>query len=639
MFKSSVLVPDALVAMESNLKAILAMFNVRVKSLRCVIDGNSGTASIRHYKQSDGLIAMVYFPALKSTQRLAKQELDRWTGYFIHEICHGIWTDEAQWMIACREGLHALVNGMEDVRIERKMIRSARVDNAKERLVELLDFIANREPPKGAKAYDPNDAQSLPWTLAIIGRVKLNGYSIQAGHDAYAKLSRSMRRLVDGALVKLDKAQSTADVLAIARDIQASLAKGAPQTRQAQPKGEGKGESNSKSQKGEQGEGEGEGEGEGKGQGEPETAAGRKKGSGEGNDASEGEKGAGEALKGEGEGEGASASDDGAGRNDSESAQGEGADAAGAPKPFDARDMKEVDLNPVSEAVAKASKALLKSGEAMGESVMSEILRDAIKQAGEPLPDSEQSHHGRGGYAGLAQEAQTASNLRQQCVRVLKRSDKDSWRRRLSAGRLDRRAYGRLAVGDHSNSFAKHMFSPGWETEITIILDGSESMSRGYKLQRAASLALVVAQAAEQVGVKCEIVRFFRDKVVSIKAPRERLGSPAAQARLGHAAQSTGGSTPLTRSIALCAKRLAIRAPTKRKMIFAVTDGICDCGREAVRKVTEHCDAAGVEIVGLSIDSPVQGAFRFESAIKSDEDVAKAGLGVLVKALEARAGR
>ena len=160
-FKSSVLVPDALIAMETNLKAILAMFNVRVKRLQCAIDCNSGTASITHYDFGDGLMATVNFPALKSTQRLSKQELDRWTGYFIHEICHAISTDEAQWALACKEGLSALVNGMEDVRIERKMIASAKVDNAKERLVELLEWVANREPPKGAKAYEPNDPQAF----------------------------------------------------------------------------------------------------------------------------------------------------------------------------------------------------------------------------------------------------------------------------------------------------------------------------------------------------------------------------------------------------------------------------------------------------------------------------------------------
>ena len=65
---------------------------------------------------------------------------------------------------------------------------------------------------------------------------------------------------------------------------------------------------------------------------------------------------------------------------------------------------------------------------------------------------------------------------------------------------------------------------------------------------------------------------------------------------------------------------------------------MCDCGRTALRKVTEHCDNAGVEVIGLSIDSMVHDAFRFEARVDSEDDVAKAGLGVLVKALENRPG-
>jgi len=241
-------------------------------------------------------------------------------------------------------------------------------------------------------------------------------------------------------------------------------------------------------------------------------------------------------------------------------------------------------------------------------------------------------------YSSIVQDAQTASRLRQQCARVLRRSDKDSWQRRLSAGRVDRRAYGRLASGDHSNPFARHTFSPGYETEIIVILDGSDSMGIGVKLPRAASLALVVAQAAEQVGVQCEIVRFYGGRVVSIKASRERLSSPNVRSRFAGAAASTSGSTPLTQTIALCAKRLSARAPSKRKMIFAVTDGICDLGADRVRRIADHCDLMGVEVIGLSIDSRIQGVFRFESQVDSNDDVAKAGLGVLVKALENRPG-
>ncbi len=148
----------------------------------------------------------------------------------------------------------------------------------------------------------------------------------------------------------------------------------------------------------------------------------------------------------------------------------------------------------------------------------------------------------------------------------------------------------------------------------------------------------MIAQAAEQVGVKSEIVRFHGGQVWTLKAPRERLASIEVQGRLSIASASTQGSTPLTQTIAVCAKRLGVRAPTKRKMIFAITDGNCDCGKIAVRKIAEHCDRAGVEVIGLSIDSMTHGAFKFEAQVASEDDVSKAGLGVLVKALENRPG-
>src|SRR4029077_9785505 len=169
--RSSVLMPDAVHAMEKNLKGILALAGVPLARLNARVDTHSGTASINHYKDSDGkLYATVLFPALPSTYRLTRDEFDRWTGYFLHEICHALYTDAVVWSQACRESLHELVNGMEDVRIERVMIDSARVDNAAARLTELLQWVAGREPPQGVKAYNPNDLANLPWTLAPIGR-------------------------------------------------------------------------------------------------------------------------------------------------------------------------------------------------------------------------------------------------------------------------------------------------------------------------------------------------------------------------------------------------------------------------------------------------------------------------------------
>ena len=504
-------------------------------------------------------------------------------------------------------------------------------------MTDLLRWVATREPPKGAKAYDSNAMQSLPWTLALIGRVKLNGYPLAEGDKAYAKLNRFMRKLVDSALAKLATAKNTQDVLDIARSIAAQTqAPQAPRGQEGKSEGqEGKSEGQEGKSEGQEGqEGKSEGQEEGKGEGQEGDGKGEGKGEGQGQ---EGE-GKGEGQEGEGqEGEGQEGKGEGQEGEGKGQEEGQPSNGAGTPKPFDARQMDAVDMNPVSTETKKASAKIVRSGDAGHEAALSSILRDAIKNASTPLVNASEGQSWTP-FATIAAEAQGASRLRQQCARVLRRSDKDSWQRRLSAGRIDRRAYGRMASGDYSNPFARHTFSPGYETEITIILDGSDSMSLGLKLQRAASFGLVVAQAAEQVGVKCEVVRFISHRAVCVKAPRERLSSPKVRARFANAACSSQGSTPLTQTIALCAKRLSDRAPTKRKMIFAVTDGVCDMGMKGVRKIAEHCDLMGVEVIGLSIDSPMHGAFKFESQVNSNDDVAKAGLGVLVKALENRPG-
>jgi hypothetical protein len=224
-------------------------------------------------------------------------------------------------------------------------------------------------------------------------------------------------------------------------------------------------------------------------------------------------------------------------------------------------------------------------------------------------------------------------------ARVIRANEQDSWSRRRSAGRIDRFAMGRLASGDYANPFAKHSRVDGYETEIVVLLDGSDSMGCGARLPKAATLALVIAQAAEQVGVQCEVTRFVSNQLQVIKAPRERLATGAVMGRFAVAASLTNGGTPLSHCLVVAAYRLFRRAPAKRRMVFTVTDGQCNFGSCAVRAAAEFCaESLDVEVIGLSIDSPTHGAFALEARVNSNDDVSEAGLGLLVRALEARAG-
>lgn len=90
----------------------------------------------------------------------------------------------------------------------------------------------------------------------------------------------------------------------------------------------------------------------------------------------------------------------------------------------------------------------------------------------------------------------------------------------------------------------------------------------------------------------------------------------------------------MAESILAMSTRLAGRAPTKRKMIFAITDGEDDNGPQTVRKACEHATRLGVEVIGLTIDAPAHPGFTMQANVSSRGKIEEAGLGVLVRALE-----
>ena len=218
----------------------------------------------------------------------------------------------------------------------------------------------------------------------------------------------------------------------------------------------------------------------------------------------------------------------------------------------------------------------------------------------------------------------------------LKAEENEFWDRGRASGRLDRFALARVGAGHVENVYAKRHIGGGYETEIDVLVDASGSMGGGdYSAMKAATiLAYVIAQAAQQVGVKCQVSRFTSahsfPKVA--KSPNESASSKSVQKRFGEMMKGTGGSTPLTRSIIQVATKLAARAPMKRKMLFVVCDGDCDNGQKAVRKACDHAERLNVETVALCIDLPPQDGFRL--AVRcSSANIAEAGLGLLVKAL------
>src|SRR5262245_31104237 len=63
----------------------------------------------------------LFMPAMPLDARLTRREADVLIGYVTHELGHALFTDFAVWGDARKEGLHNVVNGLEDIRIESEL--------------------------------------------------------------------------------------------------------------------------------------------------------------------------------------------------------------------------------------------------------------------------------------------------------------------------------------------------------------------------------------------------------------------------------------------------------------------------------------------------------------------------------------
>jgi hypothetical protein len=137
------------------------------------VSPSSQTASVIWNKTHKGVEVTLNMPAIAPTVMLPRGEADRMVALLVHELCHVRFTDRAAWYDACNDRdarLKSLVNGLEDARIERLVIRSNRIPAARELLAGLTGhYLADAI----ARKWWINDASQLAYGLAVLGRAKL----------------------------------------------------------------------------------------------------------------------------------------------------------------------------------------------------------------------------------------------------------------------------------------------------------------------------------------------------------------------------------------------------------------------------------------------------------------------------------
>jgi len=170
---------------------------------------------------------------------------------------------------------------------------------------------------------------------------------------------------------------------------------------------------------------------------------------------------------------------------------------------------------------------------------------------------------------------------------------------------------------------------------LAIVIDGSSSM-RGRAIDVAMELALVVAQAASQVGIDCHAYLFSGNAGPLFQITKGR--DKPVPALFGGAIHEVSGTTPLCPSLLRVAFEQVARAAGKRKLLFAITDGQCDSGIQSMIGTVGYIEKSmGVEVVNLMIGTPVTKAFTNEISVRLDQSVCDVGLEQLTRQLERKA--
>ena len=213
---------------------------------------NGKTAGVIHTHWETKVI----LPSIDETKEVSQSLLNNLIGYALHELGHVWFTKSETWDAARKQyGTYvgALINGLEDPRIERCVSRSGYAPNASVLFENLVNSILTKDGlPK------PDDFQNYPFLLAIEGR-RLNGYSIclpsvidQSPHAVH----------LQWALDKAHTATDTAAIVKIAIELYKRLQQNKPQDK-PQDKPEGKPEQGN--DKGDQGDDQGNDKGDDQG--------------------------------------------------------------------------------------------------------------------------------------------------------------------------------------------------------------------------------------------------------------------------------------------------------------------------------------------------------------------------------------
>jgi Mg-chelatase subunit ChlD len=582
-------------------------------------------------------------PAMPLNVRLPRWQADLIGAYVVHELLHALWTDWEVVAQSRRDGVHALVNALEDNRIETKANTPAlvMVTEARRLLEALNAHIAQRA--LNAPGFELSDPAQFSFVLnLVIFREKL-GYASTFPANWRGHVRREQLPLFDLALARFDTLASTQDCLTLAHDLKA-LASTAPKPAQSNlsPRPAGSEGENEGENEGEITESESEDDDAALGdltgaesdtpddapepvdgqepseavspqpglEGPPAASGGPPEGEAEGDDA-------GKASQGANTG-------DAGGRSDHEPAEPVEPveDVSDATQRYE-----EAHLNDIAEETAR--------GAGKDPHQVTVEAANATTILNVPLPREVELK--RGGSPKLAGEAiASPARLRRHLTQAVKSPERVANERRQPSGRLDMRNLVGLATGA-PNVFRRRVEEEGREAAVSILLDVSGSMA-GPRLAAAKAMALHMGDALKAAGVKFEITGFDDASIMRPKAFTEGWAEPTRRKVAGLTSQAGTGMLPAMKA---CAERLLKVGNVTRRILLVLTDGQDSYSPDANAALCAFYQGRGVEIVGIGLmTNSVLWPFAQRACVVWDtRALSTEGLKALIKLLDGGAPR
>jgi len=211
------------------------------------------TAGIMFKRNSYGVDAKIVFPAIDEGAEMKRTTFNNLIGYAIHELGHAWFTSNEPWDKARNDYgqfVGNLINGLEDPRIERKVIESGYAPNSKALFEELLNSILKKNG-----YVEADDLKNVPFLLAVEGR-RLNGYHVDVPSVTdLAPWSADLH----WALAEAQLATNTNRIAEIAIELFQRLKDFEPEPTDGEDEGDGEGEEEGDDQDGDQ-DGDGQGD-------------------------------------------------------------------------------------------------------------------------------------------------------------------------------------------------------------------------------------------------------------------------------------------------------------------------------------------------------------------------------------------